>query len=412
MRIFSAVRHSNDPSRFYGGLWSANFYPALKRLGHILIESKTDLTPCSRFMEVPQDFTSEEISVRGRITEQILDEIRIALKSGPIDLFLAYFYNSHFDPAGFNELRRLGIPSVNFYCNSIYQFPLVAAIAKEVDYSWHPERDARQLYLSAGARPVWVQMGADPEVYRPVPELARKPRACFIGQCYADRDQLAAAVLSAGLPLDLYGANWGKQGSADGIDPTASTVLQSPKANYYLGRSQNEPGSWKSYLRAGFKILSTDGPVSGTIRLLKRRQALRAATSLKPLLSSAALGRATDVAATFSQYQLALNFSNVWSDGLPGSQLISHVRLRDFEAPMSGACYLTGYSDEIAVFYKLGTEIDTYNSTEELVDKTRFYLANSSAADQMRLAGRQRAIRDHTWDRRFQSLFDQIHIGR
>ena len=411
MRIFSAIRHSFDSTEFYGSLWSSNFYPALRRLGHFVVESKTDLAPCSRFMEVPDRFTSEETAVRGRVTELILDEVRTALKTGPLDLFLGYFYNSHFDPAGFDELRRLGIPSVNFYCNSIYQFPLVAAIAEKVDHSWHPERDARPLYLAVGGRPVWVQMGADPEVYRPITGIPRAPRACFIGQRYADRDQLAAAVLSAGLPLDLYGANWGTRPAVKESDSHPSIVSPPSEPATYLGRVQHRPASWRSYLQAGIKILRTDGPVSGTLRLVRRRHLRRAVRSVEPLLASAARGRAADLATTFSSYELAVNFSNVWADGLPGSALIPHVRLRDFEAPMSGACYLTGHTDEILDFYQAGVEIDTYRGVDELVDKTRFYLANPKTAASMRTAGLRRALRDHTWDRRFEDLFRKIEIA-
>ena len=129
MRIFAAIRHSIDPARHYGGLWSANFYPALRELGHELIESQTDLSAGSRYMDVPGNFTREELEVRARTTECILEEVRAAVRTAPVDLFLSYFYNAHFDPAGFDELRRLGIPSVNFYCNGIHQFELVAAIA-------------------------------------------------------------------------------------------------------------------------------------------------------------------------------------------------------------------------------------------------------------------------------------------
>ena len=163
MRIFCAVRHSNNPKFFYGGLWSANFYPALRELGHELVESQVDLLPTSRFMSVANGFTPEELEVRARTTEQILAEVRVAHRRTPVDLFLSYFYNAHFDPAGFDELRCLGVPSVNFYCNSIYQFSHVAAIARKSDFSWHAERDARDSYLAVGGNPVWVQMGADPK---------------------------------------------------------------------------------------------------------------------------------------------------------------------------------------------------------------------------------------------------------
>jgi len=165
MRIFCAVRHSIDPRQFYGELWSANFYPALRELGHEVIESQVDLTPTSRFMQIASEFTPEELDARARTSEAIIHEVEEALRHGPIDLFLSYFYNSHFDPARFDDLRKLGIPSVNFYCNSIYQFDLVAQIAAKADYSWHTERDARNSYLGVGAKPIWVQLGADPTIF-------------------------------------------------------------------------------------------------------------------------------------------------------------------------------------------------------------------------------------------------------
>lgn len=112
-----------------------------------------------------------------------------------------------------------------------------------------------------------------------------------------------------------------------------------------------------------------------------------------------------------SGYELVLNFSNVWADGRPASPLIPHVRLRDFEAPMCRVCYLTGYTDELTEFYEIGREIDTYRTPAELVDKVRFYLSHPDAAEKLREAGYRRALRDHTWKRRFEELFRKIDIG-
>src|SRR5262245_19076854 len=129
MRIFCAVRHSTDAHYFYGGLWRSNFYPALREIGCDIIESQTDLLATSRFMDIPDNFTSQELAIRAQTTERILDEVREARRQGPVHVFLSYFYNAHFDPAGFDKIRRLGIPSINFYCNSMHQFEHVSAIA-------------------------------------------------------------------------------------------------------------------------------------------------------------------------------------------------------------------------------------------------------------------------------------------
>ncbi|HKQ03909.1 MAG TPA: glycosyltransferase [Blastocatellia bacterium] len=405
MRIFGAVRHSNDPEFFYGGLWSENFYPALRELGHEIIESQTDLFPASRFMAVADNFTHAEINLRTSITEHILDEVRAAQQQGPVHLFLSYFYNSHFDPQGFDELRRLGIPSVNFYCNSIYQFALVSAIAAKVDFSWHAERDARPAYLAIGANPIWVQMGANPEVYHPMPNQRRQPRACFVGQHYADRDRLLAKLVTHSVPVDIYGSGWKSLLSNDQLQKPASQETQE-----YLGRRIPRPGSLASYSQAISGNIEREGVLTGIGRSFRQARYRHHTRRIDSLLAPSARGVAGNISETFSQYEVILNFSNVWADGRPAAQLIPHVRLRDFEAPMCRTCYLTGYTDEIAEFYELGREIDTYASSDELVDKAKFYLSHPGEAERLREAGYRRALRDHTWKRRFQQLFAALGL--
>lgn len=403
MRIFCAVRHANDPKHYYGGLWSRNFYPALRQLGHETVESQVDLFPTSRFMQVASDFTSQEREARARTTQQILAEVRAAHRQAPVHLFLSYFYNAHFDPAGFDELRRLGILSVNFYCNSIYQFQYVAAVAAKADFSWHAERDARATYLAVGAHPVWVQMAADPNVYYPIEGMARQPKACFVGQRYADRDRWLAALVRAGVPVDIYGSGWGGpvQAPSDAAPATEDS---------YLGRKLHRPGGVASLATAMRKRVEQEGLFRGSAGLVRQWNYRRSTRKLSPLLQGNAKGWAGKISATFAAYEICLNFSNVWADGRPGSALIPHVRLRDFEAPMCRTCFLTGHTDEIAEFYDIGKEIDTYQSEQELVDKTRYYLANLQAAERLRTAGYERARRDHTWVRRFQQLLQAIGL--
>jgi spore maturation protein CgeB len=409
LRIFVAVRHSFDRWQFCGSLWSDNFYPALRDLGHKIVESKVDLQPASRFMDIATSFTAEERETRDRITEQIVDEVKSAHSNAGIDLVLTYFYNSHFNPQGFAAIRRLGIRTVNFYCNSIHQFPLVAEIAPAVDVAWHPERDANASYIAAGANPVWVQMGADPGKYHPERGIARQNRSCFVGQRYADRDRLVAELIRREIPVDLYGDGWSRlaANAAEG----RSQHSGENGATEYLGRKVCRPGSAAAYLRAARECLRRHGPLRGIARLAQRYRHAARSRQLLPLLGQHAKGRAEDISETFARYDVVLNFSNVWVDGTPGSALIPHVRLRDFEGPMSRACYITGHSDEIAEFYDVGHELDTYRSSKELGEKTKFYLSHPAAAESLREGGYQRAIRHHTWRCRFEELFRKIGLN-
>lgn len=400
MRIFIAVRHSIDPRHFYGGLWSGNFYPALRQLGHEIVESQVDLLPVSYFMDVPANFTREELARRAQVTEEILAEVRRAHQERPLDLFLSYFYNAHFDPAGFEDLRKLGIPSINFYCNSVPQFELVAEIAAKADFSWHSERDARSKYLAVGARPVWVQMGADPDLYHPVEGLERKRSVCFVGQRYADRDRWLVALSSAGVPLDIYGTGW-EAGAAKSAGNGA------PPDPTYLGRKYHSPSTPMSYARAIQRNLQSSGLANGLIQTARQWQYRRETQRLLARLAPYAKGKAGDVVATLGAYEVCLNLSNVWTNGV-GSPLVPHVRLRDFEGPMCRACYLTGHTEEIEDFYEVGKEIETYRTTEELVEKCNFLLTHPAAAERLRTSGFLRARRDHQWTNRFQTLFAKI----
>ena len=358
-------------------------------------------------MDIPGNFSPQELELRARTTEQILAEVHAAHARQPLHLFLSYFYNAHFDPAGFDELERMGIPSVNFYCNSIYQFELVADIAAKVNYSWHAEKHARCLYKAVGANPVWVQMGADPQTYHPIVGTRRLAKACFVGQRYADRDRWIASLIRAGIPVEIYGHGW----SAGAYSDEDITCKEAESTSTSLERRKPVSGSWQSYLAVVRKNMAAEGLPSGLLRSMRQLRYRRQSRTLSTLISPNARGPAAEIPAVLAQHEVCLNFSNVWSDGRPGSSLIPHVRLRDFEAPMCRTCYLTGHTVEITEFYDAGSEIDTYRSPEELVDKVRFYLQHSEAAEKLREAGYRRALRDHTWRRRFEELFQKIGLA-
>jgi glycosyltransferase involved in cell wall biosynthesis len=404
MRIFIAVRHAQDPDAFHSTLWSRNFYPALRKLGHDLVESDVDLEPASRFMGVTGDYKPQEREMRGRLTQKIVDEVEEAHAHEPIDLFLSYFYNAHFEPSGFEAIHDLGIPTINFYCNSIYQFDLVDEVASAARWAWHAEKPAHEKYKETGANPVWVQMGANPDAYHPVEGIERKDTACFVGRHYADRDRLVAELVRAGVPVDVYGSGWTNSESSSGAS-------EGKTGETYLGRRQYSEGSLAAYANVVRQNLKAYGLLGGVRRTYLQWKYRRRTKALDPLIEPVLQGYAQDLVETFNAYEVVLNFSNVWSDGRPGSELVPHVRMRDFEAPMCGACYLTGHTEEITEFYNIGEEIDTYRSAGELVNKTQYYLDHPGEADRLRRAAYERATRDHTWQERFKELFQKTGLS-
>ncbi|MGH9881418.1 MAG: glycosyltransferase family protein, partial [Pyrinomonadaceae bacterium] len=185
------------------------------------------------------------------------------------------------------------------------------------------------------------------------------------------------------------------------------------KSGEYLGRKTPTPQSLASYSQMLLQNLRQHGLAGGMARSWRQNQYRLESHRLSPLFESVAQGPIPfeEIRKVFSSHEVILNFSNVWADGRPGSRLIAHVRLRDFEAPMCRTCYLTEYTDELAEFYELEKEIVTYRSPEELVNKTRYYLAHAEEAERIREAGYQRALRDHTWAQRFRQLFSTAGLS-
>ena len=114
----------------------------------------------------------------------------------------------------------------------------------------------------------------------------------------------------------------------------------------------------------------------------------------------------------YSRSKISLNFSEVViQDNTNDKGIIKrHLRLRDFEAPMSAAFYFTGYQEEIKEYYEIDKEIICYDTKEELVDKIKYYLKHQVEADKIKNAGYNRALKDHTWDNRFRELFRKIGL--
>jgi spore maturation protein CgeB len=112
----------------------------------------------------------------------------------------------------------------------------------------------------------------------------------------------------------------------------------------------------------------------------------------------------------YSRSRVSLGFSVV-GETHRESVPIRQVRLRDFEAPMSGAFYVVEYTPEIEEFFVPGKEIVCYRSKRDLADVVCHYLTHPEEAESIRLAGHERALRDHTWQTRLRNAFGSMGLG-
>jgi spore maturation protein CgeB len=111
-----------------------------------------------------------------------------------------------------------------------------------------------------------------------------------------------------------------------------------------------------------------------------------------------------DVPALFAQSKIILGIGTIGH-----SADFYALKMRDFDGPMSGSCYVTHDNADLRLVYEVGKEIVTYRTAEECVEKIRFYLHHDVERVAIAIAGHARAVRDHSWGNRFGMMFDLLN---
>ena len=86
------------------------------------------------------------------------------------------------------------------------------------------------------------------------------------------------------------------------------------------------------------------------------------------------------------------------------------LKLRDFDAPMSNALYLTHRNPDLIKLYVEGEEIECYVKPSEALKKISFFLKNPSQLERVANKGYHRAFSEHTWHQRILNTFVELGL--
>jgi spore maturation protein CgeB len=86
------------------------------------------------------------------------------------------------------------------------------------------------------------------------------------------------------------------------------------------------------------------------------------------------------------------------------------INQRVFDVPACGAFLLTDYVDGLDSFFKIGEEIETYISIDELIDKVRFYIANDNLREKIARRGYEKAQKLPTWKDRARDIAQTLGL--
>jgi len=392
LRIFYAS-DTTPNSAFQSNLWRNNLYMSLVDLGHDVVEFQYDLR--KTFQNVnPADPIQKAFIKKNRpkVSRELLHQITTVHATKPVDLFFSYFYDACILPEAIDEIKAMGIKTVNWYCNGSYQLHLVSEIAPHYDWCLVPEKFRVKDYIAMGARPIYCQEAANPNIYKPY-DLAVEFGVTFVGQAYGDRPVYINYLLEQGIDVRVWGWGWHNFSSE--------------------AKAPGQPSLPRQALRAGQLLLSKSG--RQVLRQYFRRQPPENIRNTEPraVLPASIMGGALsdlELIQMYGRSKINLGFSSCGDTHKTGERILQ-VRLRDFEVPMSGGFYMVEHMEELAEFFNIGKEIVCYTDKEDLAEKIKYYLKHDDERERIRKAGHERCLRDHSWHKRFQMAFKEMGLA-
>ncbi len=349
-RLFALAPDCHAAGNRYGRLWQRHFYDGLAgALRDVVFPTDVDFTwarPASGAVNGP---SPQRAAVSQKLREQI--------RSSGAGAVLSYAFASDIEPGLVRDTVALGIPWINFFCDSTYAFDRVEALAREASLNWFPETAAEARYAALGrrwlCRPYALNPGALPEATceTAVHQLG------FVGAPTGNRVRRLAALAALGCRVAVHGEGW--------------------------QRPSGFPGGARTASRASFLD-------PRRLAQLPRRIAARALR-----LFVHAGGRLDDEGLTrfVSECRVMLGLNEGGAVPPAGR---SYLKLRDVEFPGYGACYLTQHNADIERAFDVGREVLTFRGLAEAVAAARDHAAHPALAQAVGRAGRRRVLAEHT----------------
>jgi len=301
--------------------------------------------------------------------------------------------NTHITPHTLDKLRTLGVTTINFSSDNLDRPQSLKSISSHFDACWVTEPEAVIIMKDFGANPIHLPMAADPNIFLPI-STKEKYDISFCGAKNSSRPFYIYKILeNTSLSMAVGGSGWSnsrERASARSVaDPLYTLRYIANNITFKEGR--------RNILADAIHILREPQPSIEVQNKLSK--------FLLPVLSF------PKYIQLYSETRVSLGFNergNTWVLPKP----VFHHRLRDFEAPMSGACYLMRRLPEMLEYYSEDKEMLFYSSLDELLEKAAYYSRPEKAfvRQRIRIAARKRSLRDHTWENRLQKLFKFLKL--
>lgn len=301
-------------------------------------------------------------SGRGGMNEKLLE----AARAEKPDLCFFSLFTDEIKKATIKKIsRETGVPTFNWFSDDhwrFYNFSKYYAPA----FSWISTTDSRapEKYEKTGYENVIkTQWACNHFLYKPV-ESETGYGVTFVGQPHSDRREIVEKIRSAGVEVDCFGTGW-------------------PNGHV----SQNKMIGIFSSSRINLNLTKASGIIGA-----------------KPLAKIFLNKRADGSYRLHNPLYWIDNFRSLWN------KRREQIKGRNFEVPGCGGFLLTAGADNLEDYYEDGREIVIFRDTADMIDKIKYYLAHDEERKKIAHAGYERTVREHTYEKRFNKIFETIGL--
>ena len=329
---------------------------------------------------------------------QLLEMATQLKRDGRLDLIFCYVYDDFLCPAIARRLARLDVPMVNLNVDMVNQWYRQSRTARYFDRmlcAHHDNMDALQRH---GGRPMYFPMAGRVPKKSDV-EFQSAAAVTFVGTPAPYRKRVLSQLHQRQIPLAVYGKFWDQNRVAAPDRNWEKTF--NDLWHYGWTRLRNEgAGRMTSVLASRLR--------GNEARNEARNETLEEGDVPQSVLHGFVPDGAMDVLFRDSKINLGMTRMIGEDPNVPG---VCQVKLRDFEVPLAGGFYLVEEAPEYEQLFVSGKEVVTWRNPDDLADKIHYYLEHESERVEIAAAGRCRALKDHTWQARFSTLFAELGIG-
>jgi spore maturation protein CgeB len=346
-----------------------NFYESLSRMGHEVIYFD--------FMSLYKEHGRHWMNRR----------LREVVAADKPHLLFAVLFGDELDKAILGEIsEHSSTITLNWFCDDHWRFDNFSRYwAPSFNWVVTTSKAAVIKYAGIGYRNVIKsQWACNHFLYKKL-DLPLVHDVTFVGQPHGNRRQVIEYLRQSGISVQVWGNGWesGRLSQQDMI-----RVFNQSRINLNLSNASYSPAE-------------NGGKAPAVLRLARR------------LFGAAPL---SDTARARIKWHVAgMRTSRRIRDSTDSTALIpphypSQIKGRNFEIPGCGGFLLTDRAENLEDYYDLGGEIACFDDIPDLADKIRYYLAHEEERHEIAEAGYRRTLRDHTYERRFNEIFDRIGL--